>query len=91
MAAAAAAARSMPISDVLRLRVHVLNAPGAGGGDAVRSGGRQQSAVVQLLTTMSPQSDIYHLKVSAETSKRRKGRARRLVRRTRLHRFLGST
>jgi hypothetical protein len=72
MAAAAAAARSMPISDVLRLRVHVLN---AGGGGAVRSGGRQQGAVVQLLTTMSPESDIYHLKVSLYNRLRRHARA----------------
>ena len=64
MAAAAAAARNMPISDVLRLRIHVLNPPGAVGGARVISGGRQQTSMVQLLTTMSPQSDIYHLKVS---------------------------
>ena len=65
MAAAAAAARAVPITDVMRLRVHVLNPPEtAGSGSTVRSGGRQQTAIVQLLTTMSPQSDIYHLKVS---------------------------
>lgn len=70
MAAAAAAARAMPVTEVLRLRVHVLNAPGTGDGDGtirgrtLLSGGRQQAAVVQLLTTMSPGSDIYHLKVS---------------------------
>ena len=65
MAAAAAAARAESIADVMRLRVHVLNPPEtAAGSGTVRSGGRQQTAIVQLLTTMSPQSDIYHLKVS---------------------------